>query len=131
MSVDHGGRRIIKKKIKEARNAFERLDPACDRVVLDAQQARDRQRTDRVLDVESASELEVFFFFKQKTAYEVFTDWSSDVCSSDLSARSIAQLLPRHATYTHIEERSTKDPPARSEERRVGKECRSRWSQDH
>ena len=27
-----------------------------------------------------------FFFFKQKTAYEILTcDWSSDVCSSDLS----------------------------------------------
>ena len=27
-----------------------------------------------------------FFFFKQKTAYEIGTgDWSSDVCSSDLS----------------------------------------------
>src|SRR3546814_3972518 len=27
-----------------------------------------------------------FFFFKQKTAYELrFSDWSSDVCSSDLS----------------------------------------------
>ena len=27
-----------------------------------------------------------FFFFKQKTAYEIFQcDWSSDVCSSDLS----------------------------------------------
>ena len=26
-----------------------------------------------------------FFFFKQKTAYEILTcDWSSDVCSSDL-----------------------------------------------
>src|SRR3546814_4274382 len=30
----------------------------------------------------------VFFFFKQKTAYEVrISDWSSDVCSSDLKAR--------------------------------------------
>ena len=29
----------------------------------------------------------MFFFFKQKTAYEIGTgDWSSDVCSSDLSA---------------------------------------------
>ena len=29
----------------------------------------------------------VFFFFKQKTAYEIGTgDWSSDVCSSDLAA---------------------------------------------
>src|SRR5207302_6632707 len=26
----------------------------------------------------------VFFFFKQKTAYEISRDWSSDVCSSDL-----------------------------------------------
>ena len=27
----------------------------------------------------------VFFFFKQKTAYEIYQcDWSSDVCSSDL-----------------------------------------------
>src|SRR5690606_39999988 len=25
-----------------------------------------------------------FFFFKQKTAYEISRDWSSDVCSSDL-----------------------------------------------
>src|SRR3546814_6615146 len=30
-----------------------------------------------------------FFFFKQKTAYELrISDWSSDVCSSDLTARS-------------------------------------------
>src|SRR3546814_19868926 len=30
----------------------------------------------------------VFFFFKQKTAYEMrISDWSSDVCSSDLPAR--------------------------------------------
>ena len=29
--------------------------------------------------------IEEFFFFKQKTAYEIGTgDWSSDVCSSDL-----------------------------------------------
>src|SRR3546814_9966121 len=31
----------------------------------------------------------VFFFFKQKTAYEMLiSDWSSDVCSSNLPARS-------------------------------------------
>src|SRR3546814_6234155 len=30
----------------------------------------------------------VFFFFKQKTAYEIrISDWSSDVCSSDLASR--------------------------------------------
>ena len=29
----------------------------------------------------------LFFFFKQKTAYEILTcDWSSDVCSSDLAS---------------------------------------------
>src|SRR2546426_3775027 len=27
-----------------------------------------------------------FFFFKQKTAYEIQGDWSSDVCSSDLDS---------------------------------------------
>src|SRR3546814_14256792 len=33
--------------------------------------------------------LSVFFFFKQKTAYEMrISDWSSDVCSSDLLART-------------------------------------------
>src|SRR3546814_4224744 len=32
-----------------------------------------------------------FFFFKQKTAYEMrISDWSSDVCSSDLLARDAA-----------------------------------------
>src|SRR3546814_18439460 len=31
-----------------------------------------------------------FFFFKQKTAYELrISDWSSDVCSSDLPARPL------------------------------------------
>ena len=31
----------------------------------------------------------MFFFFKQKTAYEIYQcDWSSDVCSSDLEAIS-------------------------------------------
>src|SRR3546814_9667297 len=32
----------------------------------------------------------VFFFFKQKTAYELrISDWSSDVCSSDLAAMQL------------------------------------------
>ena len=36
-------------------------------------------------DVFGLSFLDFFFFFKQKTAYEIGTgDWSSDVCSSDL-----------------------------------------------
>src|SRR3546814_179943 len=35
----------------------------------------------------------IFFFFKQKTAYEMrISDWSSDVCSSDLRTRTIQPL---------------------------------------
>src|SRR6187397_3328370 len=35
------------------------------------------------------------FFFKQKTAYEmVYSDWSSDVCSSDLDAPSPERRRP-------------------------------------
>ena len=34
----------------------------------------------------------VFFFFKQKTAYEIYQcDWSSDVCSSDLIIKIIEE----------------------------------------
>src|SRR3546814_1586489 len=41
-----------------------------------------------------------FVFFKQKTAYEMrISDWSSDVCSSDLSdAHALAE---RDATFEH------------------------------
>src|SRR3546814_2510723 len=36
-----------------------------------------------------ASWLSLFFFFKQKTAYEMrISDWSSDVCSSDLTGKT-------------------------------------------
>src|SRR3546814_8306756 len=38
----------------------------------------------------------VFFFFKQKTAYEMrISDWSSDVCSSDLAQRLRRALRDR------------------------------------
>src|SRR3546814_7168010 len=41
------------------------------------------------LDVYDYSLLCLLFFFKQKTAYEMrISDWSSDVCSSDLWAGS-------------------------------------------
>src|SRR3712207_5913544 len=32
------------------------------------------------------------FFFKQKTAYEILRDWSSDVCSSDLESQGRSRL---------------------------------------
>src|SRR3546814_1663412 len=35
----------------------------------------------------------LFFFFKQKTAYELrISDWSSDVCSSDLQGEQLAAV---------------------------------------
>src|SRR3546814_2319783 len=87
------------------------------------------------------------FFFKQKTAYEMrISDWSSDVCSSDLRADFDANPLTAHGVSVRAD-----GPPnisgkgftitvdatssTRSEERRVGKECvstcRSRWSPYH
>src|SRR6058998_851475 len=72
-----------------------------------------------------------FFFFQQKTAYEmVMSDWSSDVCSSDLVERG-AELLHRlHGALG--QDVADGRVYHRSEERRVGKECsspcRSGWS---
>src|SRR3546814_6030987 len=93
-----------------------------------------------------------FFFFKQKTAYEMrISDWSSDVCSSDLFAEDrIGTLMPgmradflivdadpmlaspdeiRRMTpletwiggYRYYKQKE--GATVRSEERRVGKEC--------
>src|SRR3546814_10756981 len=44
----------------------------------------------------------IFFFFKQKTAYEVcISDWSSDVCSSDLcSGRRVLEKPEPRKTFT-------------------------------
>src|SRR3546814_2842435 len=36
----------------------------------------------------------IIFFFKQKTAYEMrISDWSSDVCSSDLPSTELPRVL--------------------------------------
>src|SRR3546814_10564538 len=95
-----------------------------------------------------------FFFFKQKTAYEMrISDWSSDVCSSDLAHRGVKHLGIEfknvHVAHgqigadqqgivvKHINSAIFGDGGVhhRSEERRVGKECvstcRSRWSPYH
>src|SRR3546814_6224243 len=88
------------------------------------------------------------FFFKQKTAYEMrISDWSSDVCSSDLRRRGVGaegQRYRQQADAAADRARQRRSLPQRyaarraaprSEERRVGKECvstcRSRWSPDH
>src|SRR3546814_4067510 len=44
----------------------------------------------------------VFFFFKQKTAYEMrISDWSSDVCSSDLIEEAIERMRsPKNNGFT-------------------------------
>ena len=46
-----------------------------------------------------------FFFFKQKTAYEIYQcDWSSDVCSSDLEKVGLRSLYRKYrADKPHIE----------------------------
>src|SRR5215211_8835902 len=64
-----------------------------------------------------------FFFSSRRRHTRSLCDWSSDVCSSDLSAPET--IKPWYSA------RSTFPARLRSEERRVGKECRSRWSPYH
>src|SRR3546814_7943113 len=47
-----------------------------------------------MVDVECRSnESDLIFFFKQKTAYDLrISDWSSDVCSSDLASALLQRL---------------------------------------
>src|SRR3712207_8094837 len=96
-----------------------------------------------------------FFFSSRRRHTRYWRDWSSDVCSSDL-LNLIHELEAKGAALTVLEPSfSTKDATVsillmvlgmvaemerrfirerqqvRSEERRVGKECRSRWSPYH
>src|SRR5207253_4023990 len=96
-----------------------------------------------------------FFFFSSRRRHTRWPrDWSSDVCSSDLNSvrqtavcrfaasrfrgdRPFGQQRQTKVCRTttilnvsallHQSLPSALDCPARSEERRVGKECRSRW----
>src|SRR2546429_1991532 len=95
-----------------------------------------------------------FFFFSSRRRHtRCSRDWSSDVCSSDLCKHpvedeleatyweSLDQMLARMdiisvncpstpATF-HLLSARRLALMQRSEERRVGKECRSRWSPYH
>src|SRR2546430_7816931 len=98
----------------------------------------------------------MFFFFSSRRRHTRFDcDWSSDVCSSDLGAglfRDAAVrpvVFPEPADHWRRGDLGGADaeglglhvpghnpaagvrPVLRSEERRVGKECRSRWSPYH
>src|SRR3546814_7622785 len=65
----------------------------------------------------------LFSFFKQKTAYEVrISDWSSDVCSSDLSPRSERRASLRRPRRRRRRDRTGEDgkgAPQRQGERRA------------
>src|SRR5256885_9793609 len=99
-----------------------------------------------------AARLACFFFSSRRRHTRLQGDWSSDVCSSDLRVPVPEKVLeirveePTLPAGAHCREqrvgdeeelargiRETRLPLARqrSEERRVGKECRSRWSPYH
>src|SRR3546814_10121335 len=47
--------------------------------------------------------IDAFFFFKQKTAYEMrISDWSSDVCSSDLLPAAVEQAALQRKVLAQI-----------------------------
>src|SRR5260370_9693178 len=88
----------------------------------------------------AAALLDLLFFFSSRRRHTRFKcDWSSDVCSSDLEPQALARDLPLESCRgIHPAKRRLLGYPlrlrqerARSEERRVGKECRSRWSPYH
>src|SRR5258707_10961324 len=93
-----------------------------------------------------------FFFFSSRRRHtRYWRDWSSDVCSSDLWVRlatseavvrgledmqvQVAELKESFWTTlfyaAEVARRTHQREKLRSEERRVGKECRSRWSPYH
>src|SRR5690606_40612581 len=75
----------------------------------------------------SSSSITSFFFSSRRRHTRFSRDWSSDVCSSDLEVHRKDQAREPHEG----ESSSAKNAGTRSEERRVGKECRSRWSRYH
>src|SRR5207237_2376598 len=93
----------------------------------------------------------VFFFSSRRRHTRFKCDWSSDVCSSDLQRRRELERVAGYdpvimiggvnqgrrvvrALLDIVQRRICDQCPelfGRSEERRVGKECRSRWWKEH
>src|SRR5438046_9658386 len=73
--------------------------------------------------------IDFFFFSSRRRHTRLVSDWSSDVCSSDLHQAS--HHHHQQDDLPHIPRGVSSHRGHRSEERRVGKECRSRWSPDH
>src|SRR5436190_7419095 len=73
--------------------------------------------------------LAAFFFSSRRRHTISLCDWSSDVCSSDLRPEIEAAARERFTEWQQPD--GSVMARARSEERRVGKECRSRWSPYH
>src|SRR5438309_5143346 len=87
----------------------------------------------------SEQELSVFFFSSRRRHTRWNCDWSSDVCSSDLDGggevSGFNKILRRLLVGVHADNARDalilhRTGVKRSEERRVGKECRSWWSSD-
>src|SRR5215469_7141064 len=73
-----------------------------------------------------------FFFSSRRRHTRSLRDWSSDVCSSDLVVAPEPGAAPEPLQLSHVSLRGIWIVVStRSEERRVGKECRSRWSPYH
>src|SRR5437016_14435879 len=87
-----------------------------------------------------------FFFFSSRRRHtRLVSDWSSDVCSSDLDLCDLRAYAdggrrgrfgrptdgPGGTRRARRRRPLQRDRRRRSEERRVGKECRSRWSPDN
>src|SRR5699024_11800734 len=85
-----------------------------------------------------------FFFSSRRRHTRSKRDWSSDVCSSDLDGQTNSiklesendlELTGKYIAHElcdiiHLEGAEALAYYQRSEERRVGKECRSRWGAD-
>src|SRR5688500_19942852 len=69
-----------------------------------------------------------FFFSSRRRHTRLQGDWSSDVCSSDLRGSTTGSALSGASLGKAS---SSGDRSRRSEERRVGKECRARLARYH